>query len=367
VPFFAHCPYCQRGVHAPDRALAASVKCPGCESWYTAVPQDEPKPPKLTAPAQAGLIAPTLTPATATPPAPAAPAPMPAPAPLLSERFESPAEDSPGSRRRPPLLGVAACLLAGAALLSAAWGANVVLIRPLAGVGLVLGVVGALAVRGGKPVRLTLPIVGAVVSGLGLLVALFIPSLLGPRYEASPEKPNSDLEAIRVIPLRLDGGAVGGLESDGYADASRATVQQDFIRVQVTAASVGPVQVVDSKKRFTEQPYLAVVVRVQHLGHGEDLRFTHWGATGERTVPPAVARSGGNTLAVANLGRDVPVGVTFGHDLFRGTAVDDVLLFEPPPGGLPVLLDLPWEAWGRERVVFKFQIPGSMIATQLAK
>ncbi len=237
---------------------------------------------------------------------------------------------------------------------------------PACGHGVGVGVLGAVLVGSGKPLRLVLPIGGAVVSALVLFVAFFIPSLLGPRYEASREKTTYEPEAIRVIPLKIAPGATEGLESDGFADASQAAIQQGFIRVQVMDATIAPVQVVDSKKRYTKQSYLTVTVRIQHLGNGPQVRFVHWGAIGSRTAPPATATADGRPLPVADVGRDVPVGITYGHDLFPGRLVDDLLVFEAPVGASNVRLELPGEAWGG-RGAFKFQIPSSMIVTQPGK
>jgi hypothetical protein len=272
-------------------------------------------------------------------------------------------EDEHAKNRLHPL-GVAACLCAGVALLVAALPAVAFLTRPVAGVGMLLGIAAIAAVSGTRPARQVFPVIGAVVSGLVLLVALFAPSLLGPQYEASRQKSDYNPETVRVIPLQLT--SKDRLDYDGYVDAGRAVFQQGHIRVQVTAAVVGPVQVVDSKKRFTKQPYLAIGVRVQHLGNGPQVRFIHWDTNGERNVPAATASVEGRPLSLANTGSDVPVGVAFGVDLFPSKSVNDLLVFEAPTTAGPVRLELPAEAWGGKGT-FKFQIPTSMIVTQTAR
>lgn len=387
MPFVARCPYCRFGVKVPDRAMAASVKCPSCQSWYTATPDSDPT---LGRPASAPQPAPLPVPVSAPTPAPPAaklklepepaggtavatapkpkPKPAPAPAPTpgpVPVELTAPAEvEERTAEGYPHPLGIAACLVAGAALAASVLPATAFLTRPLAGVALLLGAGGWVAVASASPGRQILPALGAGVGALTLLVSLFAPSLLGLGFEARQQKSNYDPDAVRVVPLQMGAGSADNLETEGYADASRAAVQQGSFRVQVLSATVGPVQAVAAKQRFTKQPYLAVVVRVQHLGHAEDVRFTHWGAVGERVVPPAVARFGGKPLAAANTDPDVPLGAVYGHDLFRGTAVDDVLLFDPPAGTGPVRLDLPGEAWGAEKVAFKFHIPASMVTVQ---
>jgi hypothetical protein len=256
-----------------------------------------------------------------------------------------------------------ACLLAGTALLAATLRPTTFLTQPLAGLGMVLGIISAVAVGGGKPFRLILPIGGAFVSGGVLIAALFFPEALGPKYEARGQKSDYDANAVRVLPLRLGAGGNDGLETDGYADASRAAVQQGMFRVRILNATIGPVQVVDSKKRYTKQSYLVVTVQIQNLGTAERVRLVHWGAPGERPVPAATATVDGRPLAPVDLDPDVPVGVSFGQFLFPSKAATDLLLFEAPPPGSSVRLDLPAECWDGHGV-FRFRLPSMMLLPQ---
>jgi hypothetical protein len=285
---------------------------------------------------------------------------------MLVEYLETPTPAPTGADAQPQtgrvsLIGAVTCLLAAGALLSASIQATLFLTRPVAGLGLVLGLVGTAVAAAGRPVRMVVPALGAVMSGVVLVVALAFPDLLGPRYEASREKSTFDASAVRVIPLQLTARGTDGLESEGYADASRAAVQQGNIRVRVIGATVAPVQVVDSVKRYTKRPYLAVTVQVQHLGTGSPVRLVHWGTTGERTVPDAAATSNGKKLAPADLDGEVPFGVSYGQDLFPGRSASDLLLFAAPGPGASVRLELPAEMWGG-RGAFRFQLPDSMIS-----
>jgi len=386
MPFVTRCPYCRQGVRVPDHALAASLKCPKCQAWYTVVPETEPPRSPGSAdshppPSPAPLSAPTTTPIPAAAPRPVITAPVTAepagaaetvpnlavtladiPAPDPDAEPESSEPDQPTGRRRPHPLGVVACLVAGVALLAVSIPSVAFLTRPLSALGLVLGLLAVYLASGERSPRQLFPVAGSVVSALVLAVSLLGPSLLGPRYEASRQQSDYDPGAVRVIPLQLGPGGAHGLERDGYADASRAAVQQGFIRVQITGAAVGPVQVVDSKRRNTKQPFLAVTVRIQHLGHGPSVRFTHWGTTGERTVPPATAEVNGRKMSLARTEPDVPLGVVYGHDLFPSREVNDLLLFDPPPAPGPVRVELPVEACGGSGS-FRFEIPSSMIVT----
>lgn len=385
MPFLARCPYCRHGAQAPDRALGASVKCPGCASWYTATAEDpsrEPRPAPAPAPAPSAPAPVRDTQpaesgggtATATAPEPA-PLLVPAPAPLAAEPTQGYAPD-PGAAPDlvAVLVGGSACLLAAAALATASFPSTVALARPLAFVGALVGACGAVAaLLAERPAKYALPLSlgGGAVAGLTLLAAWFVPGLLGPGYEASRARSDYDPEAVRAIPLRV--GAAGELpDPTGFVDASKFALQKGTVRVQITGAAVAPVQVVDAKRRFTKQSLLAVVVRVQHLGHWDRFRFTHWGTAGARAVPPVVATADGRPLAPANLGRDVPVGVTFGADVYPGKAVEDVLLLDPPDGAASpgavaaVRVELPAEAWGGAGA-FRFHVPGPMISIQPAK
>ncbi|HSQ58722.1 MAG TPA: hypothetical protein VLM40_23575 [Gemmata sp.] len=256
-----------------------------------------------------------------------------------------------------------AFVLAGAAILAPAFRPTASTTPWLAGIALATAIA-ALFVEGGR-LRLALSSAGLSVSSLTLLAALFIPSLLVPHYEATQQRSDYDPKALQVIPLQLANDS-RALEFNGYADASRAAVQQGYIRVQVTSASVGPVRVVDSRRRLTKQPFLAIGLRIQHLGHAPSGRLIHWDTIGERSVRPATASMDGRNLSLANTGADVPVGVVYGQDLFPGRVVEDLLLFEAPPAHGDVRLELPAEAWGGQGA-FRFQIPSSMILSQPAK
>jgi hypothetical protein len=257
-------------------------------------------------------------------------------------------------------LGVAACLAGGVGLVAGSVAPVAFLTRPLSGVGVALGLLGVLSATGGRPRGPLFAVAGAVLSGLVLGVSLLAPSVLGPRYEASRLRSDYDPDAVRVVPLRLDPGGSEGLEHDGYADASRAAVQQGFIRVRVTGATLGPLSSREPKRKPTAQPYLSVGVRVQHLGHGPAVRFIHWGVTEERAVPPAAAEADGLRLPARLNWADLPVRPVLVQELWSGLAAETLLLFDPPTSPGTVRLELPAEAWGG-RGAFRFLIPRSMI------
>lgn len=178
MPFLAACPFCRRKVQAPDTALGQSIACKKCHNYFTLAPEDDVPPPEATArTAQEYLIAAkanAMAPPPQGPPAaqPAAPAaaqstmpPTPA-APVAAQvdtvqhvamttmpempRFRQtalpPLDAEPAASDdmnplllAPVVLGVVALLFAAMNWLS--W-----LMIPLAGVGILTGVVAWLTV-----------------------------------------------------------------------------------------------------------------------------------------------------------------------------------------------------------------------------
>jgi len=220
MSILSRCPYCHRRVRVPDRALAASMKCPGCKSWYTVTGDAEPTHARQHAsigikitdsdieancntplentplevvenPSQP--VARTHPPATSasesTPKSVAKPQPpvddqTPLPTSVVVNMHLGTTPDEPEVSRRgwnPQPLGLVACIAGGLALIASTITSTTVLTRPLSAVGLILGLVAILLAAGGRPIRLLFPIIGTVLSGLTLLVALFDPSLLGLR------------------------------------------------------------------------------------------------------------------------------------------------------------------------------------------
>jgi len=371
MPFITRCPYCPCRVRVPDRALGESLKCPSCQSWYSVAPESNPEPEPRTlvslqdvVPSVASLPAPDHATAVAAAPTNAPASSTAAATPLVTLTIVTsdappPGDDASPTGWSPHPVGLVSCTFGGAALIAAQWPSTLLLTRPLSAIGLALGLFAVIHALGGRPIRQLFPVIGLSLSSLTLAVALLFPGFLGSRYEASRQRTDYNANALRVVPLRLTAGTSEGLETDGWVDASRAAVQQGTMRVQITGATLGPVQVVDSKKRYTRKQYLSVGVLLQHLGHGPPVRFVHWGTTGERTVASAIATRDERPLTPAQLHPDVAVGLTNAHELFPGKLIDDVLVFEPAGSG-PVLVELPADAWGGTGL-FRFKIPAAMI------
>jgi hypothetical protein len=109
MPFVAACPFCPGQFTVPEKALSASVRCPQCGNYFTALPQGpsaQPPPHRKPTPrarksrpaASPGPA--TLSPLTPLPPGRRLPAAGPA-APLLLPPCPAP----PSPPRLPPLVG----------------------------------------------------------------------------------------------------------------------------------------------------------------------------------------------------------------------------------------------------------------------
>ena len=375
MAFVAQCTYCgQKGrVHAGS--FGESVECPRCHNWYTAAPADDlpaPRAPVAIAPAL-GLTAPApagesrIRPAPATPPSTADPAPA-ATSPTTKTLPKVP---TPPIRRRLPHRwihqgGLAACLLGSLALVAASQPWFSFLTIPMSALGSAVGIGAIIHACNGRWLRRVLPIAGTLASILVLLTATVAPGMLGPVFETNRQASGFSSSAMLVIPLQI-GSKEAQPEIDGWADASRAVVHQDRVRVQIAAVAVGPVQFA-VPKGTSKESYVAVSLVVQHLGHGQSVAFTHWGAAGVKQTPSPVLTQGDRKLAYHQVETEVVTSqVRQGHTLYPGKAVEDLLLFE---GSItqrePLRLELPADAWGGRGVV-KFHLPASMIQQRPTK
>lgn len=351
MPFRAECAFCRHRVKAPDHAVGASVKCPKCANFFTLVPEDDaPRRPEPARPA--AVVAPAPEPV----PLPDEPAPAPA-----TQTMELPVAAPPSAWRQIDPVAVVALLLGGAALLCATVYVLCVLVRPLSGLGLLVGLAAVGLALLADPPRLAWPAAGSAVSGAVFAVALLFPGLLGPTYRASREGPPEDPAAIRAVPL-AGLPATADLGDRDWPDASRAAVLQGPRRVQVVGVTVGPVEVQTTPKRkFSKEPYLVVRLRAQHVGGPREFAAGEWAAAGHRDRPaPTVTDRSGKVYRPAALPA-VEAGGPRESDVFPVAVGDDVFLFEPPPPTVDGLrLEVPAAAWGGLGA-YRFTVPRSMI------
>lgn len=388
MSFIARCVFCDAQVQAPDQAAGWSVQCPKCFSSFTAVPSaampraPAAKPRPAPKPSPAPRPAPPARSEAVTLPrsSPVAPRPRVSPAsspeqtsrPIVIEEPPPPACEAPepvlGPVPRPrrfSLLGLAALFAAALALICASLPWVHALTLPLCALALLLGVAGIFSVlmRTEDMTLLILPAAGFVVAGAIPLAALLLPSFLGyDIYRLYWNRTGHDPAVISVIPLDPRNTTLAGLEQDGWADASRAAVQQDRVRVQVTAASVDGVQLKTPKKpATTKEKYLLIDVRAQHVGAAGEFTYEGWGL-GDDKNQARLTDNTGRTYARKSFDPGVEViGQNRGESVHPGRSAEDLLVFEAPPANVEYLrLELPASACGGTGV-FRLTIPRSLI------
>jgi hypothetical protein len=363
MPFVAECILCAQKLRLPDRATGASVQCPRCKSYFTAVPDDDRLPATQTSATAATSIE------TSTPPAPVATAltlPRPSAVPEAPTSVAVPVR----SRWRLPLLdpvGVASLLLAGGALLSAsfAW-----LLSALTWFVLPLLLVGALVGLGGIIRGLKAPKPRYALTGLGLglnlvitIIAVGFPSLLGPTYALSRQAGAREAAQPRPVPLshlRPDAAP----EDPEWPDAGKFSMQVRKTRIQVMSATIRPLEIGGSKK-LTKESYLIIRVRAHRPAGGTEFTAETWGAPGKGKERPkaTLTDESGRVYNQPTIGQDAgelsqksnmfPIGIT-----------DEIYVFDAPPTATGTLrLQIPAESWGGTGLI-RFAIPTSMFRSE---
>ena len=199
MSFVAVCPFCHRKVQAHAGDLGQSVECKKCKNYFTLAPQDEMAPPEATAHAAMQYLFAVKAKAAATAPADVAPTGKSAALDAAGAKPASPHAETAGHvvmtvpetpRLRmgtPPLqkqpapaasaswdpLAVAALLLGGLGLACAATDVLQWLTAPLAGAGILAGVVGFLAAPRHAARDKVLLALGAALSGAVFCYAVF--------------------------------------------------------------------------------------------------------------------------------------------------------------------------------------------------
>jgi hypothetical protein len=261
------------------------------------------------------------------------------------------------------VLGVVALFLGAGGLVLASVPSVAFLTLPLAGLGLVLGLAGclpALAFGKGNPL---VPAAGSAANLLVVLLAVFwlglVSTLPFGRGAADP-----DADRIQAIPLGHPTADPAGLEQSGWVDASRAAVQQNDVRIQLTAVSVAPVEMykVQSKPKFSEQKYLLVRLRTFNVGAGRQLPYETWNAAGRGPQPLTLTDNLGKSYALKSADPDWKMTEQPHRDpVAPGRFTDELLVFEAPPADVEFLhLELPASACGGHDT-YRLAIPRAMI------
>lgn len=371
MPIESECLSCQHRLRLPDRANGESVQCPHCFQYFVAtpaqplrkariVPPSRPAPPPDpihdTAPQAEGRATVPENP-------PLAPHLVDGPDPSPLDMIE-PTERDPEERAWVDPIGLGAILFVVAALVAAQFTVVGFLVIPLGLLALLIGGAALLLAPDGGKSRF-LGWVATSLAGISVFAAVFIPTLLGPTYEAWREADAPDPTEIRVVPLPRF-AEDDDLDDPEWVDASRAALRQGNIVIQVESVEQVTPRPAEPQAPppIPADPYLRIRLRVQRVGDGAEFGSETWvGPNALITLPqPTLTDSDGNTLQAIALDsnaddpRMVRKSTVFPVALSRPEFAFDL----PPPGVEFLRLELPVEAWGGIGA-FRFTLPGEMI------
>lgn len=249
------------------------------------------------------------------------------------------------------LLGPGAILLGVGAAICAWTGWWPAVVVPLSGAGVLLALVSVALTGGARGSRLW-PLSGALVSGV-VLAFVLVPGLSGV-FTSRSKVPATG--AMRVVPL-VGHDLPDDVAAAEWVDASRAAVQMDEVGVQVTSATLGPIETFTAprKKTVTPEKYLVVRIRVQRVAGKLRLK-----ADKEDEPDPVFERprailtdEEGKIIKPAAIGIESDAGPSRG-------AAEEVFVFEAPPAAAKLRLEIPATPWGGTGA-FKFALPATMI------
>jgi hypothetical protein len=378
MPFIAECPYCKKGkIRAPETAVGWSAACPNpdCGSFFTLMPQSkEEAAAAAAAPAQPAAATPAVKNAAATEPSLAAAtagtalqeetaAETAARQPIMRRPMPPP----PPQRRARNPFAVFALFLGSLGLLCASFPIVEPAALPLAGLGLVLGLIGILYAIG-KEIGIGLAGISSLVCATTLVVITCIPSLIDFRRgmtETTPIDPNRRT----VAPLSSGGGPAREVSESEWTDASSGVLQLGDTWIRVTSASVEHIGLQTQGQQRTLSPGKFLVLRLQLANNGATRRIDYqtWAHTRQGPSKHLVrlADQNGKTVPQASfLGGVEPVGQVQTGFMYPGKSLDDFLIFEVPSGKIEHLhLELGASAFGGQGKL-QFQVPRSMIKTK---
>jgi hypothetical protein len=414
MAFVAECPFCGTRTRAPDNANGSIGCCPRCTSYFTLAftgDAGSESEPAVVGVESAGStnkaeaeIEPTYLSALEKATSKGAAGGF-----VLSDIGDGegrptratwvdggsdPGADSPRMKRE-AVVGAVGLLLGGCALLCASVSFLSGLVVPLSGLGLLAGIGAIVLVQkrsrseepGARdfpealapgssflaPLRggLVLPISASAASGLILVVALFLPALLGPKYDRSRQR-DAVRTNMRAIPLGSAPATPLPLE---WVDASRYALQQGDLRVQVANVTLEhPAAATKPKAKPTLEVALGgLLVRLRvtlaETGGRANKSFD-WQENREAkpfgtkaNSNPVLTGSAGTSYAFRHCKVFDSVGGKRRANLFPVKTADEVFTFETPPAGWESLrLEVPASAWGAAGV-FRFTIPASMLVS----
>jgi hypothetical protein len=400
MPFTAGCSFCPYTLTVPDRAMGACVRCPKCGNYFTVAPTHStpaaktnhgtaqpnhlpapapvptPPAPKTPAPAAPTLPAEGDVPWWITsPPQPVAAAPPTQPEPEAEPEIYSPQPLDPKPVLLPPaplltipepppppepsslppwinVWGVLAFTLAAAAMLFAAFSLPRYLALSLAGLGVLLGLVGAVVPRDEWKLKdaVWLALGGGFCASL-LLLGFTHPEWFNNRWGRDFEVQGPDENAKYEVSLDNE-TEIKELKGNEPVDASKHAIRQGVLLIRLEKAEVKRI----GKSGTT---VLLVTLHLENVGQRYIVDYRGQGG-GELEI---IARDSlGKTLQRRELGSEAEkLGQIRGAVILPTHSVKDRIAVEAPwPGTAHVEIDIPSSAWGREGVC-QFTIPNQWI------
>jgi hypothetical protein len=254
--------------------------------------------------------------------------------------------------------GAIALFLASLGLLGAAFTLPRLATVALAGLGVLVGLAGAVAARAQWQLKDTVWLcLGAGGNGVLLILALFLPGWLNARWGMDFAVPEPDLNK-QIMISRDNQSEVKEVTGGERVNAESNAIRQGDMLIRVESAAIDRVQGVD-------QPLLLISLTIASVGHLHTVTYNGQARGGQGAV---VRDSRGKELPRRDLGAQAKKAGQAGTVVVLPThEVKDVLAVEAPWSGTAyVELDLPASAWGRTGVC-QFTLPATFISRSRPK
>jgi hypothetical protein len=354
--------------------MGHSITCKKCGNNYTLAPSEDIPQPSATKGGAAAAVGALRTPVAMPAPAhadpaqvdtaahavvvttpdtprlqmPPAPTMMPAPAPL-----------APAMRRVPwNGFAVAAFFLGGVALVSASVSWLQWLTFPLAGAGLLAGLICLLATPLETLRDVVLLLVGETVSIAVILIALVWPALFGMDPRLTRETPAAPDANRQLLQPHASTAAASQkpqtLAANQWAAADKYDMDHGNVRLSIAAAVIRDEPPSSDRKDKRREKELSITVKLSHVGVKDAVAFHGW----QTPHAPRLTVAGHAVAFKRRHGE----GQGGGRNLVPFQPIQEVLVFEAPPATEETLrLELPAAAFGGAGVV-RFELPRSMLS-----
>lgn len=244
---------------------------------------------------------------------------------------------------------------------------------PLAGIGLLFGLIGVIMAAVNKKTGFTFPVSGAIVC----LVSIFVASaIIGNTAKAiSDATMESERTNQSVVPSDVGDDSEVVPDSAGTAVResapppreekwinARNAVRQDNVQVRIVGARVGAVAVWGGfgDKRESKDALLSIRIEIKNLSAGKKLDFETWRG-GDFIFSENYASLSDNYENTYKRASSTPIGGVSYESIYPGKSITDVLVFEVPVDTIKWLhLELPARNFGGEGKL-RIEIPASMI------